>query len=390
MKKKPLFWIIILCFLAGFSELSSYIVVTITRGILVGARTSNILLDESHSFSQEDIEAYFNSRDPILGWPTSTALSSKRYDDSGARHNPAHPYPQPACLAAFGDSFTFSAEVSDAGAWTNQLSILLGCRVANFGVGGYGTDQAYMRFKRTNVDSARVVILGLFPENIQRNVNQYRGFLVAYHGLHFKPRYMIRNGKLILLPIIQQENFDYDELLKQPENFLKNEYFLPGSAFGPIPVRFPFTFTAVKALVHPKVLAVLAGQPTWTRFYQSDHDSNGLEVTAAILQRFVNDVRELGKTPIVFVFTNAKSVKIFVRSGIWPYQSILKFMDRNKIIYIHLGEYLGDYIHLSRICEMFTKDTVFGCTGHYTEDGYRIVAETIYRYVEENNLLRDE
>ena len=389
MKKKLIFSIILLCFFVGFFEVGSYFTVTITDKILSDARTTNIFLNDNHSFSQEDIDRYFDVRDPVLGWPTSTALRSNRLDEAGARHNPAHPYPRPACVAAFGDSFTYSAESSDADSWSNQLSMSLGCRVANFGVGAYGTDQAYMRFKGKNVDSASVVILGLFPENIQRNVNQYRGFLVAQHNLVFKPRFVVPNGKLLLVPIIQRENFDYDELLKEPRKFLESEYFLPESSFGPVRVRFPYTFTAIKALFHPKILSFLFGQPTWANFYQSDNDSGGLEVTAAILRQFTADVRNLGKTPVVFVFTNAKSVDAFVRFGAWPFQSILDFMDQEEIQYINFGGHLEDYIDLSRICEIFTRHMVFGCTGHYTKEGYGMVADTIHRFIKRNNLVRN-
>ena len=35
-----------------------------------------------------------------------------------------------------------------ADGWVEQLSRKLGCRVANYGVSGYGTDQAYVRFQR--------------------------------------------------------------------------------------------------------------------------------------------------------------------------------------------------------------------------------------------------
>jgi hypothetical protein len=48
--------------------------------------------------------------------------------------------------------------------------------VSDYGVSGYGADQAYLRFRRVP-DEAPVVILGIFGEGVIRNVNQYRGFL---------------------------------------------------------------------------------------------------------------------------------------------------------------------------------------------------------------------
>ena len=42
---------------------------------------------------------------------------------------------------------------TDKEAWSNQLSRLVGCRVANYGVSGYGSDQATIRFEQ-NVDGS--------------------------------------------------------------------------------------------------------------------------------------------------------------------------------------------------------------------------------------------
>lgn len=387
MNKKVVFWALLTVCLALFIEFGSYLAVTITQEILQDARTSNIFLTDNHSFTQSDIDSYFDSRDPILGWPTPAILQSDRHDESGARPNPAYPYPQPGCVAAFGDSFTYASEVSHAEGWANQLSKRLGCRVANFGVGGYGTDQAYLRFKQTNVDDASVVILGFFPEDIERNVNQYRGFLSGNHNLVFKPRYLVHDGELELVPIIQRENFNYDELIKDPIKFLKYEYFLPGTAFGPVSVKFPFTLTAIEALFHPKILAFISGQPTWAKLYREDSDSGGLETTEAILRQFAADVRNMGKFPLVFVFTNAKSVDHFRDSRVWPFQSVLDFMDREQIHYINFGQYLDANFDLARICEIFTKQIVFGCTGHHTAEGNRLVADSIYRFITDGDLL---
>jgi len=64
----------------------------------------------------------------------------------------------------YGDSFTEGSGVDPEHAWSNVLSQLLHCRVANFGVSGYGTDQAYMRFLNNQRDPARVVVLGFLSE----------------------------------------------------------------------------------------------------------------------------------------------------------------------------------------------------------------------------------
>jgi hypothetical protein len=94
-------------------------------------------------------------------------------DKIGSRYVPEFPDPDKyqACVSLYGDSFTWGDEVDDVHAWGNVLSKLLHCRVSNFGVGGYGTDQAYMRFHYNKNDKPKLVILGFYTENIQRNVS---------------------------------------------------------------------------------------------------------------------------------------------------------------------------------------------------------------------------
>jgi hypothetical protein len=140
--------------------------------------------------TDQEMVDYLANRDPVLGWPTMSQLASSMHDESGARPNPSIPYPAEPCVAAFGDSFIYSTEATDEQAWSNRLSELLDCRVANFGVGGYGTDQAYLRMQKLGFGPARVVFIGFFPSNIARNVNRARGWLRATGGLLPKPRFL--------------------------------------------------------------------------------------------------------------------------------------------------------------------------------------------------------
>src|SRR6185312_6104743 len=113
--------------------------------------------------------------DAKLGW-----IAPKLFrETNGARISPDNPS-SPACLSLYGDSFVFGVEVSNTAAWGNQLAKKLNCKVLNFGVGAYGTDQAYLRFMANSNDPSGVVVLGILSENIVRNVNQNRAFLYSY------------------------------------------------------------------------------------------------------------------------------------------------------------------------------------------------------------------
>lgn len=106
-------------------------------------------------------------------------------------------------IAAFGDANTYSPEVRDAAAWPSVLEArLAGSEVLNFGVGGYGTDQALLRYLREGVAFApRLAILGVAPINLRRAVTVYPRFASSDEAPLTKPRFRLgADGGLVLLP----------------------------------------------------------------------------------------------------------------------------------------------------------------------------------------------
>jgi hypothetical protein len=79
-------------------------------------------------------------------------------------------------IAIVGDSFTFGLEVSYEDSWGHRLERSLGpnVQVLNFGVDGYGVDQAYLRYRR-DVLSWRpdVVIFGFINHDLLRSLAVY-------------------------------------------------------------------------------------------------------------------------------------------------------------------------------------------------------------------------
>jgi hypothetical protein len=132
--------------------------------------------------------------DAALGW-------THRYPTPHQERPRARDYGRPL-LASFGDSYTHCDEVADAETWQSYLAEELRADVYNFGVGGYGPDQALLRFRERARDPATpLVALGLVLENINRVVNRYRPFYYAETGIPLsKPRFVLEDGALVLLP----------------------------------------------------------------------------------------------------------------------------------------------------------------------------------------------
>ena len=198
---------------------------------------------------QRSFAEYLAIRDPVLGWPAPTLNGTGSRDSLGSRRNTFFPeVTAPACISTYGNFFTRSAEVGDEAAWPNQLSRLLNCRVNNFGEGGYGTDQAVLRFQRNRSDRPRVVLLGHTSENIIRNVNQFRYF-IGGEQFGFKPRFVKNaSGEYVLDPIIGFEGIGYSDVYLTPWNYFNHDYFVPDGPSGLPYLRFPYSVSVIRSL----------------------------------------------------------------------------------------------------------------------------------------------
>jgi hypothetical protein len=88
-----------------------------------------------------------------------------------------------------GDSFTFGLEVRYEDTWPRQLERLLGpeFQVLNFGVDGYGVDQAYLRYRRDGLAwRPEIVVLGVIDDDFRRTMCVYA--FLCFPGLGCRSR----------------------------------------------------------------------------------------------------------------------------------------------------------------------------------------------------------
>lgn len=149
--------------------------------------------------------------DPDLGWslrPDATSAdglfhtSALGIRDAGDVGSP--PTPTSVRIALFGDSFCFGDEVAFADTWGRMLETRLrerglAAEVLNFGVNGYGMDQALLRWRKSG-RAARpaIVVVGFQPENLLRNVNVFRPIYFPETGVPLsKPRFVLEGDELV-------------------------------------------------------------------------------------------------------------------------------------------------------------------------------------------------
>lgn len=118
--------------------------------------------------------------DPVLGWSIRPNARAEGQDgiiytanSAGIRSLREYP-PEPSAgitrIATFGPSFTHGDEVPDDATWQAQMERARpDLEVMNWGVGGYGTDQAFLRYETRGVAYRPDIVIIGFEEN---NVNE--------------------------------------------------------------------------------------------------------------------------------------------------------------------------------------------------------------------------
>ena len=131
--------------------------------------------DEIKKFNKKKFYQFKkNSYDFSLGWDNkresydligkkkiSYTIESKGYRKTSFKKNLNK-------IVTFGDSYNFCRQVEDKNTWQEHLSKEKKIFVSNFGVGNYGLDQAYLKYKKTKETNLKVVIFCFVPETICR------------------------------------------------------------------------------------------------------------------------------------------------------------------------------------------------------------------------------
>ena len=350
-------------------------------GTLVLPRLSFVFVQFDANTLRSGYRAYLDDRDPVLGWPTKTALKTHAYGPSGARPSPAFPALDAPCVTLFGDSFTYSEQVDDEHAWGDVLARQLHCRVANYGVGGYGTDQVLLRSKGVEA-LGRVAILGIHPENVLRNVNQYRGFMGDWMYT-FKPRFLLEpDGELQLIPLPTLEEHELALLLKDPAAVLPHESFLPGSRVGPVLWQAPYTLAVLRGLFHPRVTARLTGGTSWGSFLAPGHTTGALDLTATLAAEFNREAQSKGaSTTLSVVFTSPSAFFQYEAGAGWAQEPLVNALQSRGLRTLDLGPVFHEHLNGESICTLMRYPEA--CDGHYNEEGYSLVAESVAATIRE-------
>jgi hypothetical protein len=199
-------------------------------------------------------------------------------------------------IAAVGDSFTFGLEVPFEATWTHQLELALGSQfqVLNFGVDGYGVDQAYLRYRRDVAAwKPEIVILGMIDDDFRRTMCVYGFLCFQGFGMPFsKPRLVLSERGLtpLNLPLPPRETiFAKSSITELP--FVEFD-----GAYTPADWRWSFYHRAYA------VRFLLSRYPRFSIPRAPVTDEAMMSLNTEIVRQFVRLARERGSIPIVVYF----------------------------------------------------------------------------------------
>lgn len=239
--------------------------------------------------------------DDLLGWtvgPNRRSVDGLNFSSAEGLRSPRAgmafaDVPTTYRIALVGDSYTFGLEVKYEDSWGYQLERALGpeFQVLNFGVSGYGLDQAYLRYHR-DVRPWRpdVVIFGVFPHDLERTMTIYTFISFPEWGYPFaKPRFITNGDQLTTLNI---------PLLPPEAIFSKNSITdLPFLEYdkGYKPSDWQWRFYHRSYILR----YLMSRYPHWRPPVPTVSDVASESVNSALLRSFLQLAAAEGSTPIV-------------------------------------------------------------------------------------------
>ena len=390
-----LFFTILICFILGEISIRILASTDLDNNVIfsdVQLKPYKLPKIETEKKLQQYSKNKINSRllfDKNLGWkPHENFISSDRmyiYNKYGIRSaslsdtllkNDA------VKIAIFGDSYVHGDEVKfneTIGHFIEEffLNDSINVEILNFGVSGYGMDQAYLRWECVK-DKIKpdFVILGVQLENTKRNINIIRPLYSPITEIPFsKPRFILHDNKLTMLsnpsdaitylPNIL-DNFN-DWKLKEYEGFFdSNDY---GNSFVYSSELISFASSAYSRISKEH------------NFYTEGNES--YIITNLIIDQFKQSVRSEGNKfiavhlPVIndFAIQNNLFCKIFYDQDL-IYESLVNEIKVNTNL-IETYPFFKNWIGENSLKELFMER-------HYSPLANKLIAKRIYNYLKLN------
>jgi hypothetical protein len=261
-------------------------------------------------------------------------------------------------IVCMGNSFTHGDEVDFENTWPYQLEQLTGLATLNLGVGGYGIDQALLRYTNEQPQS-NIVILGMVAGDLDRARTQIYNLTVG--GLKTKPVFEFDSTGTY---VRNQPTVHGAELLhhfKQPEksSLLKRERYWPAL----------FTWHWYDNLYTVRTLRTF---PVWRQHRQSIYRKDGedLEYCISILKEAQKQAHQNNARFVVLLLDNLNTFLDWDTHGN-PWLIFISKLQEQGIEYWYYNELLYNK-YINNPSTVINKGLV-----HYTPEANHEVAKFV-------------
>lgn len=325
--RRPLFFFITVVFSLLVLEVVSAVGLVLLRELRPERFVHGFVDSHFDAIPEDHLPDFLeHSYDRELGWTNKPSESrvwtnsigedyTVTFASDGSRANSHEP--KPIVIRTYGDSFTWCDEVSDDETWQYHLEAKLGVGIANFGVGGYGTAQALMRFKNSVAEGAvaPITILGIMEENVNRAINSFRPFYNQQTGmlLGFKPYYSFSEADGVTLhknPFAEPD-LSLEDLRELAHSIADDEYWV--NQRNQLSVEFPFSFQLVRAVYRfssDKIRYASSEGQDAIEAINLWEAPIGNAVMRHIIADFVTTATSAGSEPVVLFFPKGETVRL--------------------------------------------------------------------------------
>lgn len=309
--------------------------------------------------------------DPDLGWVP--APGRKGVNPSGFNSTLAEPtkdHPGKLRVAVFGASYTRG--------WWKELENRLssrGAEVLDFGVGGYGLDQAYLRWKKQGRDyNPDVVVLGCCLQTIFDNLNMLRLVRHPRTGMPFaKPRFILADDRLELVNAPTPDPTQIARVLSglNAWQLLAYErFYVPADYVDTLwrSSRFLALAEAKVGSFNSELLRLVSSQRSIpSRFFRPGEEP--VELALKLIEAFKADVESRGAKFLFVNLPTSGDLAWFKARGEFSYATLYSAVQqRARVVKVEDG--LMEALAGREIDSLFSD-------GHYDSELQAVVAEAI-------------
>ena len=228
---------------------------------------------------------------------------------------------------------------------------------------------------------SHIVFIGYYTEDIFRHVTTFWPFFSPETGVILtKPRFIIEDEVLLLIPNPIRELDDYTTMLRQPKEILRKI----GSNDFYYSQRYTSSFFDFSPTVR---LSKIAAHRISNRFSeriivdgQYNETSQAFRITKKIFDKFYADVVNNNAIPVILIFPNKRDIVRYRTQKTKHYLPLMRYFNAKGYQYI-------DFMHVFiGTGEDYATTNLFGDKGHYSAFANYLIAMHLHEYLKNHSL----